>query len=294
MCGRQALAASEDAIAASAGVRPEQWTGLAVCGSSTGRGATGSKYRKSYNNGPMRSMPCLVSSKSNPGHHESRSLTPMRWGISTYPSNAARPTLTINARSDTLAANQFALWNSLKQTQRCLVPVQGWFEWFDKDQTPHFIAQPQFHPTTAPDTGIMWLAAIYQTPEQVADEHPGALPRFVIVTVPSEGSCVAWLHDRMPVILDSEKDQDTWLDPTVPFGRVLKLLKPYSGKLQCYPVDPAVNKIKNDDIGLVTRKEERKGTLLQFFGKKEAFSTDQVSPSPEITSSSSSGTAEKM
>ena len=59
---------------------------------------------------------------------------------------------------------------------------------------------------------------------------------------------LASVHNRMPVILDSE-NYDFWLDPDVQEKDSLTgLLKPYpSEALQAYPVSRFVNSPSNDD-----------------------------------------------
>jgi len=50
----------------------------------------------------------------------------------------------------------------------------------------------------------------------------------------------------MPAILDSTEDIDTWLSPRTFDDKVKALVKPYEGKLECYPVDKGVGKVGND------------------------------------------------
>jgi len=50
----------------------------------------------------------------------------------------------------------------------------------------------------------------------------------------------------MPAILDSPDDIDTWLSPLTFDDKVRALVKPYEGKLECYPVDKGVGKVGND------------------------------------------------
>ena len=56
------------------------------------------------------------------------------------------------------------------------------------------------------------------------------------------------VHDRMPVILDSNS-YDLWLDPGMKDGSVASdLLKPYDAQyMRCYPVSTRINYVENDD-----------------------------------------------
>jgi putative SOS response-associated peptidase YedK len=57
------------------------------------------------------------------------------------------------------------------------------------------------------------------------------------------------IHDRMPVILESE-NYDLWLDPTVQKPELLQpLLRSIdSDKLKTYPVSTKVNNSRNDSL----------------------------------------------
>jgi len=61
------------------------------------------------------------------------------------------------------------------------------------------------------------------------------------------------VHDRMPVILDTDC-YDLWLDPGLQDVRVVSdMLKPSdAGLMRCYPVSSRLNHIANDDEGCST------------------------------------------
>ncbi|KAI8841943.1 hypothetical protein BJ741DRAFT_529262 [Chytriomyces cf. hyalinus JEL632] len=305
MCGRQALFANDEAIASAARVPLDRWAPNATTSARyTDKGSQGrspsQRYRKSFNNGPMRRMPVLTAGRSNKADSATRFLTLMQWGIFT---DAAHKRLTINARDDTLKSNGFGLWNSLKNTQRCLIPVQGYFEWLDSagDKEPHFITLPSFtlpksfsSDSSEPDmnlnSSIMWLAGLYQTPAQ---DSLLKVPAFVIATIASKGSNIEWLHDRMPVIFNTDEDRDAWLDPDIPFSSVSHLMKPFDGNLQCWQVHPFMNKIANDTFECIVPVEQKSGTLFQFFKKSDgthAKSETEEPLSSEFSCSPSSDT----
>lgn len=89
----------------------------------------------------------------------------------------------------------------------------------------------------------------------------------------------------MPVILDNKEDIAAWLDvSTQEFGSSLAaLLKPYAGKLECYPVPTEVGNVKNNSAEFVRPVSERKGSLASFFakspGKSPAKKTETASES---------------
>jgi putative SOS response-associated peptidase YedK len=68
----------------------------------------------------------------------------------------------------------------------------------------------------------------------------------ILTTTPN--GVTSAIHDRMPVILESES-YDLWLDPGMTDVQVVsELLKPYDARLmRCYPVSARINHVANDD-----------------------------------------------
>ena len=66
----------------------------------------------------------------------------MRWGVVPHYSKHEDKSLsTINAKGEHLTDGTSALWNGLKGKKRCVVPVQGYYEWLKKsnaEKVPHF------------------------------------------------------------------------------------------------------------------------------------------------------------
>ena len=99
------------------------------------------------------------------------------------------------------------------------------------------------------DGSLFGFAALW---EQWKDKASGEVIRSctIITTTPNE-TC-APVHDRMPVIL-SPDDYDRWLDeaPVEPV-RLLQMLRPFSAeKMTCFPVDPKVGNVKNDEASMI-------------------------------------------
>jgi putative SOS response-associated peptidase YedK len=66
----------------------------------------------------------------------------------------------------------------------------------------------------------------------------------IVTTLPNQ--LVAEVHDRMPVILPRDAEDD-WLDPDVPVEHALSLLEPYpSDEMRSVAVSSLVNNVKND------------------------------------------------
>lgn len=125
----------------------------------------------------------------------------------------------INARSDTIKAKP--MFRTAYRSRRCLVPVDGFFEWHDiygnkKNKRPYAIALRSGKPFAMAGIFEFWRDS--RTLDQTRS--------FAIVTCEAN-SMMASIHDRMPVILDAG-DYDRWLsddpDPN-------DLMKPYPSEL---------------------------------------------------------------
>ena len=116
----------------------------------------------------------------------------MRWGYS-FP--VGRPV--INARAETAAEKP--LFRDGMRQRRCLIPASSYFEWERRDgQKIKYAIRPA-------GAEMLYLAGIYHL-----ENHDGAVvPSFAILTR-SAAPEIAFIHDRMPVILPPDCARD-WL-----------------------------------------------------------------------------------
>ncbi|KAI9334754.1 hypothetical protein BDR26DRAFT_553998 [Obelidium mucronatum] len=136
MCGRTVLFASQEQVEAAA--QTKVWS----------NNPPSSYYKPSYNSGPMRLQPVITrtcSSSTSSSSTSSRTLSLMQWGIKTN-THSLNPTLSINARDDTLISSASTTWNSLKNSHRAVVVSQGFFEWLEKptgstNSVPFFVCE---------------------------------------------------------------------------------------------------------------------------------------------------------
>jgi putative SOS response-associated peptidase YedK len=142
---------------------------------------------------------------------------------------------TINARSETLFTSR--LYRDLIISQRCIVPLSGFFEWKRDGQ-----AKRPFK-ISLRDEPIMSVAGVWDV---WRPGTPDAQASFSIVTT-AANDFMSKIHDRMPVIL-SRSDEDQWLDPAVHNQKELQnLMKPCpSSWLMAVEVSPLVNSAKNN------------------------------------------------
>ena len=167
-----------------------------------------------------------------------------------------RSSMQINARSETVLEKS-SFKEAYKQ-RRCLIPLNGYFEW-EKDEVSkkskaHFIVST---------TGKYFVfAGIYESWYDNALSET-ILSCALLTTEPNE--TIAKLHDRMPVILESQQ-WDLWLNPRSTYGELNKLFTPLQNdKITYYPVGDLVNNVKNNSIECIKenlKTETGQGTLF--------------------------------
>ncbi|HEU0243804.1 MAG TPA: SOS response-associated peptidase [Candidatus Limnocylindrales bacterium] len=173
-----------------------------------------------------------------------RAVVRYRWGLipgwSDDPRIASR---TFNARAETVATN--AVFRDAFRRRRCLVPVDGFYEWLREGTT----RQPmRIHD---PADGILALAGLW-TGRQ--DPESGLWHRTFTIVTTRPNTFMASIHDRMPVIVPPDA-WARWLDPApVQPGELRALLEPSDDwALDAYPVPPLVNNVRNNGPELVER-----------------------------------------
>ena len=157
-------------------------------------------HRARYNVAPGQSIPVV---RTQPGPR-ARQIVEMHWGL--VPSWATDPAIghrMINARTET-AAQKPAFREAFKH-RRCLIPVDGFYEW------THAAGRKQPYFIRLKDPGVFALAGLWETwrkPDRTA------LESCTILTT-AANNLIKPLHDRMPVIL-APPTHDQWLDPAAP------------------------------------------------------------------------------
>ncbi|KAF8426958.1 hypothetical protein EV426DRAFT_427201 [Tirmania nivea] len=173
---------------------------------------------------------------------------------------------TINCRDDSLLHNS-GMWNSMKKKKRCVVPAEGFYEWQKKgrEKIPHYIKQK--------DGNLVYMAGLWDC-VTLPDSDTGQPMRsytYTIITV-SASSQMEFLHDRMPALLTTPEEILTWLDPTTTTWtpELQRLLRPFPGILEIYPVPKEVGKVGNNDKSFVLPRgsEENKSNIKNWFGEK--------------------------
>lgn len=173
---------------------------------------------------------------------------------------------TINARDDTIVEGG-SMWRSIRGRKRCIVLAEGFYEWLKKSSTervPHHIKRK--------DGKLMCMAGLYDSVTYEGEKE--ALETYTIITTNSNKQ-LSFLHDRMPVILNSAEDMLAWLETPASGSEdnwspaLARLLKPFDGELEIYVVPKEVGKVGNQSADFLKPIAERKGNISSFFAKQQ-------------------------
>jgi putative SOS response-associated peptidase YedK len=175
-----------------------------------------------------------------------RAVVGYRWGLvpgwSDDPKAAGRA---FNARAETVGVSP--LFRDAFRRRRCLVPVDGFYEWLRDGATrrPMRIHDPADRPLA--------LAGLW-TGRQ--DPESGVWHRTFTIVTTRPNAFMAPIHDRMPVVVPPDS-WARWLDRgTRDPGELRALLEPRDDlELAAYEVPPLVNNVRNDGPELIARLE---------------------------------------
>lgn len=165
-----------------------------------------------------------------------RELVTLHWGLILFWAKEPRIGFsTINARAETVATKP-SFRHAFRQ-RRCLITADGFYEWrqLDGRKQPYYISLKDRQPFAFAGLWEHWEGGV-----EIIDSCA------IIVTQANE--LIGTIHNRMPVILDTE-DYGLWLDQAIQEPRLLNpLLRPYPAELMtAYPISTRVNNPKNDD-----------------------------------------------
>ena len=170
--------------------------------------------------------------------------------------SSARSSMQINARSESVYEK--SSFKEAYRQRRCLVPLNGYFEWVKDAKTKK--SQAHFIVSTSGDYFV--FAGIYESWYDNKLKKT-ILTCAVLTTEPND--TISELHDRMPVILESYK-WDLWLNNESNFRELNKLFSPLeNNKIRYFRVGEEVNSVKNrgeECIKEVTKLVPRQGTLF--------------------------------
>lgn len=183
-------------------------------------------FNRSYNITPSQHIPVIRPSTSG------REVALCHWGLIPHWAKQDNKYRAINARAETLSEKPF--FRDAFRQRRCLIPANGFYEWKKENGS----RQPWYINLT--NSPIFAFAGLWETWQG----NDNTVESCTIITTPANKQMQP-IHDRMPAII-SHEDYEEWLNTGTD-----KLLVPYQGDMECYPVNKAVNNPRNNSIDLV-------------------------------------------
>jgi putative SOS response-associated peptidase YedK len=197
---------------------------------------TSSPHRPRYNVAPSTEVPAVIDAGG-------RRLGMLQWGFvpswAKDPDAGPRP---INARVEGVATSR--LFATPLRRQRCIVPVDAWYEWQEVDG----VKQPwSLIPTDGEAAPIAAVWSMWRG-------DPSMPPRSTValLTTAAKGAA-ATVHDRMPLRIPSTL-LDAWLQPGAADEEIAALLQRSVDapmEVEVRKVSRRVNDVRNDDATLL-------------------------------------------
>jgi putative SOS response-associated peptidase YedK len=189
--------------------------------------------RPSWNIPPTRDV---VAVRSEAG---SRRAELARWGLIPHWAKDSKVGATFNARSDGVTRKP-TFRGAWRAGRRCLVVVDGFYEWRESDRQPYAIGMA--------DGGLMTLAGLWETWRSPEGE---TRQTATIITTDANATMAAF-HHRMPAILTAAQ-WPAWLgEAPASEAELLALLAPSDPHLiTAWQVSKRVGNVRNDDPDLV-------------------------------------------
>ena len=196
---------------------------------------------------PATTMASVVARPEEPDDGTERRILPVRWGLVppwVKADSGGRPlvkSLLINARAETLISSP--AFRSAARSQRCLVPMDGYYEWMPGPEpgakTPFYMFRRDGSPILVAGLWSAWRP----------DGAAAPLLSATIVTTAAVGE-LERIHDRMPLML-ADHEWDRWLDPDQPAPAELLDSPPDISAIAIREVSRLVNRVANNSAELL-------------------------------------------
>ena len=177
----------------------------------------------------------------------------LRWGlVPSWAKDRSIGSRMINARMETVTEKP--AYRRAFAARRCLLPADGYYEWYPTDQVgprgkpvkqPFFIA-----PVDGSVLAMAGLYEIWRDPDLPDDDPDRFLWTATVITTSAEDD-LGHIHDRMPMMVERER-WGSWLDTGAEQAGLPGLLVPAApGALVATPVSTAVNNVRNNGPELI-------------------------------------------
>lgn len=194
------------------------------------------EYSQRYNIAPSQTVAVISNQEGK------RKLEGYRWGLVPHWAKDIKIGYSmINARAESLSTKP--AFRNLLSRNRVAILSDGFYEWKLQED-----GGKQPYRFQLKSRGIYGFAGLYdewKTPE-------GELLKSCTIITTRPNDLVRDVHDRMPVILDSDT-LDKWINPDLTDReQVLSMLIPYpTDSMISYPVSKNVGNVKNSDPSLI-------------------------------------------
>jgi putative SOS response-associated peptidase YedK len=221
-----------------------------------------------YNVAPTTTISSVVKRHAEPDDDSTRRVRSMRWGLippwvksGEDGAPSTKGPLLINARAEKVATSP--AFRSSAKGKRCLVPMDGWYEWRPNGETAGKKAPKTPFYMFGGDGELLFMAGLWSTwrPKH-APKGSAPLLSCTIITTDAAGP-LAEIHDRMPLTI-SERDWDRWLDPDAPIDEGLLRGHGDLDRIEIREVSRLVNSVRNNGPELIesAEPEAEQATLL--------------------------------
>lgn len=248
MCGRYATTADPKTLAAELDALDE----TAPREDSGSGAAPASTPRVGYNIAPTTTVATVVDRRDDAGADGTpvrRRIRAMRWGlVPLWAKEIKKGPPLFNARAES-AAEKPAFRASMKN-KRCLVPMDGWYEWLQTEDpaAQKLVKIPYF--MTPRDGSRLYVAGVWSVWRDPANKDAPPLLSCAVLTTDAVGALTE-IHDRMPLVMPRDR-WDAWLSPDAPPSS--ELLHPpadIDAAIEIRRVSPKVNQVRNDGADLI-------------------------------------------
>lgn len=185
-----------------------------------------------FNIAPDQNIPAILNESPD-------EVSLVKWGLLPSWSKEEKSKYSmINARAETLLEKPS--YKRLIQKKRCLIIADSFYEWkkVDGKKAPYRIMLKNGDLFSFAGLWDIW-------------EKDGKVIKSCSVITTSPNELVKDIHDRMPVILSQDREND-WLSD-IPVEMALGLLNPYSAnKMKCYEISPKVNNPANNSSEIIS------------------------------------------
>ena len=171
-----------------------------------------------FNVAPTTEVYALISQQGE--QSASLVLTTFYWGlVPTWAKDKTKAASMINARSETLAEKPS--FRNLITRQRCVIPMQGFYEWSTTNTNTSKPTRPtrpikQAHYVSRADGEVMTVAGLWSSwvdpIQKRTDPAISAVFKSCTIITTDANDSLRPIHHRMPVILERDA-VDQWLDP---------------------------------------------------------------------------------